>query len=273
MTEPACKQYYYVDESGDLTLFDRKGRCLVGTEGVSAYFMIGTICIQNPESVCQQLESLRNTLLSDPYFAGVPSMQKNSGKTALFFHAKNDLPEVRRDVFKALCGMDIKAQVIIRRKMALAQEAKRLYSSFGIKLTDNQVYDDLIKRLFRNLLHKASDNIIVFARRGKSDRLEALQTAIEKARRNFQNKYGISVNNKVQIQPAYPNEFAGLQVIDYFLWALQRLYEKGEDRFFNLLARQFRLIIDLDDKRNNAYGEYYSERNPLSVQKIKPGTS
>jgi len=59
-------------------------------------------------------------------------------------------------------------------------------------------------------------------------------------------------------------------VIDYYLWALQRLYERQEDRFFNLLACDYRLIIDLDDRRNKPQGEYYSDNNPFSLEKIKP---
>jgi len=70
--------------------------------------------------------------------------------------------------------------------------------------------------------------------------------------------------------PAYPSEYAGLQVIDYYLWALQRLFERGEDRFFNLVAKDYRLVMDLDDKRNKPYGEWYSDANPLELKKIKP---
>lgn len=69
-----------------------------------------------------------------------------------------------------------------------------------------------------------------------------------------------------------PSERPGLQVIDYFLWALERLYERGEDRYFNFLQPHYRLIMDFDDKRNRNYGEWYSDRNPLSKQKIKPVT-
>ncbi|MEW5956517.1 MAG: hypothetical protein AB1801_02255 [Chloroflexota bacterium] len=60
----------------------------------------------------------------------------------------------------------------------------------------------------------------------------------------------------------------GLQVIDYYLWALQRLYEQGEERFFLLLAGDYRLIMDLDDKRNKPYGQWYSDSNPLRLDKL-----
>ena len=131
-------------------------------------------------------------------------------------------------------------------------------------------YDDLVKRLFRNSLHKADENIIHFARRGNSTRNTALQSSIDKAKANFQAKYNKTINKPVKIIPAYPNEYIGLQIIDYYLWAVQRLYEKGEDRFFQLLANDFRLIMDLDDIRNKDYGEWYSDQNKLDLKKIKP---
>ena len=31
----------FVDESGDLTLFNKRGKIIVGEEGVSKYFMLG----------------------------------------------------------------------------------------------------------------------------------------------------------------------------------------------------------------------------------------
>ena len=53
------------------------------------------------------------------------------------------------------------------------------------------------------------------------------------------------------------------------LWALQRLYERGEARFWNAVWPAVRLVIDIDDTRNNHYGEYYSQRNPLTTKNLK----
>ncbi len=52
--------------------------------------------------------------------------------------------------------------------------------------------------------------------------------------------------------------------MDYFLWSLQRFYERGEDRFLGLLWPQFRLVMDVDDKREADYGAYYSQEKPLA---------
>ena len=75
------------------------------------------------------------------------------------------------------------------------------------------------------------------------------------------------------VSAAFPHQFAGLQIADYYLWTLQRLFERGEERFFSLLAPNYRLIMDLDDRRNMPEGEWYSAGNPLTLQKIMPVTS
>ncbi len=130
------------------------------------------------------------------------------------------------------------------------------------------MYDDLAKRLFRNLLHKADENRIVFARRGKSARGLALEQAIGKAKANFERKWGRPSHKPALIQSEFAQACAGLQVIDYYLWALQRLYERGERRFLELLRPGYRLVMDLDDKRSKPYGEWYSDSNPLHPRRI-----
>lgn len=260
--------YYFVDEAGDLTLFNKRGQSLLGTGGVSYFFMVGVVHLPRPVEAQQQLEALRQELLADPYFKAVPSMQPEEKKTALAFHAKDDLPEVRREVFKLLPQLGAKVQVVIRRKDSLVRDGQALFRYHRRKLNANDIYDDLVKRLFRNLLHKADKNEIVFARRGTLDRYEALHQAIERAKQNFAAKWGNRGNTPTTITSAYPHEFGGLQVIDYYLWALQRLYERQEERFFNLLAQDYRLIMDLDDKRQKPYGNWYSDQNPLTLAKL-----
>lgn len=262
--------HFFVDEAGDLTLFNKKGQILVGNEGVSKCFMVGFAYIPNPVLVKSELENLRQSLLADPYFKDVPSMQLKNKKTALLFHAKDDLPEVRREVFKLLPRFNVKVQVAVKRKTELALLAKQMFDLTKQKIKENDIYDELIKRLFRNVLHKAEENIVLFARRGAANRNMALEQAIQKAKRNFEIAYNKKSDKLVKISSAYSHESYGLQVIDYYLWALQRLFEKGEDRFFELIKNDYRLIMDLDDTKNKPYGEWYSDSNVLSLKKLKP---
>lgn len=262
--------HFFVDEAGDLTLFGKGGRSVVGEQGVSKFFMVGVAQIPDPPFVDALLSELRAELLADPYFRGVPSMGADSGKTARSFHASKDLPEVRRDVMARLSQTGAKLHVAVRRKASLIADMRRSGSRSGEPLTLRTLYEDLVKRLFRNVLHKADQNRIVFARHPLWTRREALGLAIRKAQTNFERKFGLLSDKPTVTRAEEPRRFGGLQVVDYYLWALQRMFEKGEDRFFEVLRPAYRIVMDLDDTRNKEYGEWYSDNNPLTLDKMLP---
>ena len=267
-------KHYFVDEAGDLNLLDKRGRVVLGNEGVSRCFLVGLVDLPDPQLVHTRLEELRRELLADPYFRGVPQMRPEANKTALFFHAKDDPWEVRREMFKLLPSFDGKVIVAIRRKMLLAKRHAAIYEKTGKRQFDaNIAYDQLVSRIFHGKLHSADENRIVFAHRDTSDHADALKAALTDARRKFEAKQGKRPVRPTFVHSAYAYELAGLQVADYYLWALQRMYEKRDDRFFSTVASQYRLVMDLDDKRNNRYGEWYSDTNKLELAKVRPFTS
>ena len=262
--------HFFVDEAGDLTCFDRRGRIIVGEDGVSHTFMLGIAETAQPGLLAEELNRLRNELLSDPWFAGVPSMRTGAGKTALAFHAKDDLPEVRREVFKLLARLDLKVFVGIRRKRRMAGEQRAAFVGSGVKQRPESVYDDLVIRLFRERLHQAERNHIVFARRGKADRNIALNEAIQRAKHDFDARWRKGIDRPTTVSSSVPSETTCLQAVDYCLWALQRMVERREERFFQLLSDKFRLVLDRDDERRHGYGEYYTSRNPLTLERLMP---
>jgi len=268
---PQSVHNYFVDEAGDTTLFSRRGKILVGTPGCSHVFMLGLALIPDPEGVATKLSQLRVELLAEPYFRGVPSMQPESRKTAICFHAKDDVQEVRREVFKLIGTFGVRMFVAIRRKASLAEIGVQARQR-GAKamIGPDQLYDDLVKRIFKQRLHLADRNEIVFARRGKSARVAALAAAIVRAKQNFAKQHSSRARDiPTTINAQYPSESAGLQVVDYYLWAIQRMFERREDRFFNLLQSDYRLIMDLDDRRRKSYGEWYDQSNCLTLEKMK----
>ena len=116
-------RYYFVDEAGDGTLFSKRGRVIVGMEGCSHFFILGLLDVPDTESLAREMEELRAGLLADPYFRGVPSMQPEAKKTALAFHAKDDLPEVRREVFNLLLRHNLRFFAVVRDKRNALQRA------------------------------------------------------------------------------------------------------------------------------------------------------
>lgn len=209
---------FFVDESGDLTLFNRKKQMIVGTKGVSRFFIIGAALIEGLDQLGNNSAELRNSILADPFFAGVPSIHDPKyQKTAAFFHAKNDLPEVRRDVFKILAQSNVKVRAIFRNKKVIARHAAEKFATTGQKTSEDEIYDDMVKRLFRDSLHKSDQNEIIFAWRGSKDRKESLEKAIKKAKRNFNVKWNKNHNVPTDVISGFPKDYVGLQVVDYYL--------------------------------------------------------
>ena len=261
---------YFVDESGDGVLFSRKGRVMVGTEGCSRFFILGVVDILDPGAIGRDLDALRAELLADPYFKGVPSMQAEARKTALAFHAKDDLPEVRREVFSLLTKHPVRFFAVVRDKQKLLEYVRqRSERDAAYRYNPNELYDYLVRRLFKDRLHKDDEYQIHFARRGKADRTAALLAALQAARSRFGQQWGIPSNAPIHVIPAVPERTPGLQGAAYYLWALQRLYERHEERYVALLWSSFSLVHDLDDTSDALYGVYYSKRNPLTLAAIK----
>jgi len=266
-------RHYYVDEAGDGTIFDAKGRVIIGKEGCSKFFMLGLLDVANPASLEKDIRNLRSTLLKDPYFKNVPSMQLKTKKTAILFHAKDDLPEVRREVFRILLNHEIRFFAIVRDKTKVLEYIRqRNEVDIRYRYNINELYDYLIRQLFRDRLHQHDAYEIHFAKRGKADRTAALKVALETARLRFTEKCGKTSCASIDVLASEPKNFGGLQAVDYFLWSLQRFYERGESRYMELLWPAFHLVRDIDDTRENKYGEYYTQKKPLTTAAKKtPG--
>ena len=263
-------RHYFVDEAGDSTLFNRRGRIIVGTEGCSRFFILGLADIPDPVTLGRDMEALRARLLADPYFKGVPSMQPEARKTALAFHAKDDLSEVRREVFSLLLRHQMHFFAVVRDKLKVVEYVRqRNEREPSYRYNPNELYDYLVRRLFRDRLHKDDEYEIFFAKRGKSDRTKALLEALQAARSRFSQRWGIVSEAPIHVSPTAPPKCPGLQAADYFLWALQRLYERHEERFVALLWPLVSLVHDVDDTREARYGVYYTNKKPLTLAAIK----
>jgi uncharacterized protein DUF3800 len=261
--------HYYVDESGDGVIFNRRGRVIIGDKSQS-HFILGLAVIDDPVALEEDVNDLRLTLLSDDWFSRIPSMQPHTGKTAKIFHAKDDVPEVRREVFRLILRHEIKFLAVVKRMpQVLDYVRSRMETHADYRYHPNELYDLTVRLLLRNMLHKHDVYRIHFARRGKSDRTRALQAAVETARDQFCERYQISHSSLIHIVARYPWQEAGLQVTDYFLWALQRLYERHEDRYIEFLWPKVSLVRDVDDQREKEYGVYYTGKKPLTLAALR----
>jgi len=264
------RKSFFVDEAGVPTLFDSRGKVMVGLPGCSRFFILGALDVEDPARLATELADLRARLVTDPYFKDVPSMRPDGKKTALFFHAKDDLPEVRREVYALLRQHRVRFSAIVRDKLrVLAYVRRHNETDPEYRYTPNELYDFMVRRLFKQRLHTHGSYRICFARRGNADRTLALTDALISARQRFAAERGITAHPPIEVVPASPVREAGLQAVDYFLWALQRTFEKHEDRFLQLLWPQCSLIVDADDTRAKGYGTYYTKQKPLTAAALK----
>ena len=262
---------YFVDEAGDGNLFSRKGHVIIGSPGCSRFFNLGILDIPNPSSLVVQFGELRNRILADPYFKDIPSLQLDARKTALAFHAKDDIPEVRREVFSVLSETpDLRFFAVVADKLRVLEYVRqRNARDSSYRYHPNELYDYLVRRLFRDRLHQDKGYEIYFAKRGKADRTAALNDALASARERFTDKWGITNTAPIHVFPSKSVLTPGLQAADYYLWALQRLFERGEERYVTYLWDSFSLVHDIDDRRTAGYGTYYSKRKPLTAAALE----
>jgi len=271
-------QYLFVDEAGDPTLFSGKGESIVGTNGCSRFFVVGKLEVEDPSVLENALTALRAELMVDPYFAGVESFRPERKKTALLFHAKNDLPEVRYLVFRLLraAGDTLRFHAVVCDKEVLVRrETEKRKQDPAYRYNPDSIYNGLMRSLFSKLHRFADQYDLCVARRGKKDRNQAIQAAIAHAERDFESKFGFprARADGWQITISDPVQTACLQAVDYFLWAVQRFYEIRvnqatgeeirEDRFLNMLWPQIGEIHDQDF--GPAWGTHWTDANPLTL--------
>jgi hypothetical protein len=272
-------QRLFVDEAGDPTLFHASGKAIVDTEGCSRFFIIGKLEVDDPPALAQSLTGLRQELIADPYFAGVESFRPERKKTALLFHAKDDLPEVRYRVFNLLRAVGSALRfhaVVCDKQVLLKSEMERRAQDPRYRYQPDTIYDGLIRSLCSKFHRLADRYEICVAKRGAKDRNQAIRTAIEHAERDFEQKFGFSRGggDAWTIVISNPKETVCLQAVDYFLWAVQRFYEVRlhpttgekirEDRYLKLLWPQIGEIHDLDF--GPARGTYFTAQHPLTLE-------
>jgi len=222
---------YFVDESGNFGLFDKKGKPII--DQGEAVILLGVIKIKD-EDFDQRFLEFKSNILTDRIFQTIPSIKR----TARHFHAKDDHFAIRRETFNFIKSLDISVQVALRRRTTLIEQGIMLYQSYGQKLNQKQLYSDLVTRLFKGKLHKADYYEVCFSHRSNTTENKALTQALEKACQNLYHSHGIETNSEYQVICKQPSQEVGLQIVDYCLWALQRMYNKYEDAYFDLIALQ-----------------------------------
>jgi hypothetical protein len=133
---------------------------------------------------------------------------------------------------------------------------------------EDEFYADLLAHLIKTRLKRPGTLVLNVAERGSSTREKVLSHALELATSRAEKKWGDGgIQRRVVFNVQTPLTEPLLVVADYLSWAVQRVFEQGELRFYNYLSGKIRLVVDLYDREKyEGSRNYYDKRNPLTAE-------
>jgi len=267
MSKAPKNDHRFLDEAGDTTFYGKGKVNIIGQQGVSACFILGLVHFKEPfEPIRDKIKELQTQVINDQYFRDIPSIQKKVSQSGFYFHATDDLPEVRKLFFEYIKTIDCSFEAVVGRKIPALYESKH-------NGKENEFYADLLGHLLKNKFQKERRLVINVAERGKSTRNANLELALKKAERRFlETKSGKEVKAIIVFNVQNNITEPLLNIADYFCWSIQRVFEKGETRYYNYLSDKIPVVIDIYDSENyKDWRNYYGPKNPLTAaNKISP---
>lgn len=254
------RSHRFIDESGDPVFYGRDGVNLIDSGGASKVFMLGMVHIKQPLAKARDdITSFTQQVVADPFFNEVPSIKKRLQRSnTLSLHAKDDPPELRYEFFKLLRDeIDFSLEVVVGRK----QETRFVNEHH---LQPDEFYADLLSHLLKD---KAKERRLVLniADRGSSTRMHNLDRALLKAQQRYwERRPNSEYKADVVFNVLQYNDEPLLTVADYSLWAVQRIFVRGETRFYNMIANKVSVVVDLYDTNSRGKSNYYTRKRPLT---------
>jgi hypothetical protein len=250
----------FLDEAGDTTMYGKGKVNIIGQNGVSLCFILGMVKFKESLwHIREQILVLQKQVADDPYFQDIASIQKKITNGGFYFHATDDVPEVRKLFYDYINTIDCSFEAMVGRKIPTLYETKH-------NGKEAEFYADLLSHLLKNKLNKGGKLVLNIANRGKSTKNQNLQLALSKAvARNHKTK-GKPVKTQVEFNVQNHRTEPLLNVADYFCWSVQRVFERGELRYYNFLKDKISLVVDLYDSESyNDWKNYYNPKNPLTA--------
>lgn len=250
-----------MDEAGDTTFYGKGKIDIIGKEGVSKALLLGMVKIKEPlRGIRQKVIELQNDIANDPYFNEVPSIQKKIKADSFYFHATDDPPEVRKIFYEFIKELDCSFEAVVGSK-----NINRYLRKHNGK--ESEFYAELLSHLLKNKLGKSGKLVLNMAVRGKTTKNTNLKLALKKAmKRHLDNPRRGEIKTEVVFNVQNHITEPLLNIADYFCWAIYRVFERGETRYYNFLADKVSLVIDLYNSANyEGWKNYYNPQNKLTA--------
>jgi hypothetical protein len=259
---PLTTVHRFLDESGDTTFYAKGKVPIVGQRGVSLAFMLGMVALtEDPNELRKALTELAKEVEQDAFVNKIASVKKRVAQGGFYFHATDDAPEVREKMFKFLAGRRLSADIIVGRK-ASARFARKHNNS------EAEFYADLLGHLLEGQLNLGKRVLLTIARRGNSTKNANLLRALEKAEVHLRRKDAQAVvTSELAFRPSDPLHEPLLWLPDYLCWAVQRVLERGEMRYYDFIGAKIAAVTDLYAPENEeGGGTCYGPSRPLTEQ-------
>lgn len=250
-------QYFFVDESGDSTFYNKRGNLIVGKNGCSPVLILGYITTSEPKELRKKLKDLQAEIIADKFYHEIPSFQKTKNS----FHAKDDVPEIRKVVYEFISGLNFEAGFVVARKKDNIFKTKH-------KKNSNNFYFDIVSHLFKDIFNIHEKNLIYFSRKDSKNKHKLFENAIDLAKIAFEKNFVTNVQDKTEVFIQIPSEETCLQIIDYMNWAVYRAFVHREMRYYELIRHK---VLFVEDLYSTAEENLYEVGNPsLQLDKIDP---
>ena len=225
----------FLDEAGDTTFYGKGKIPIIGKEGVSTHFFLGMLTLEEQaEIVRRRVIELQNQISNDSYFDSVPSIIKKKNNTGFFLHAKDDIPEVRKLAFELIKNTKCHFEVVI---------IKKDYRMFEEKYNKNpsNFYAELLSQLLINDALENKKLILNIAHRSKCTTHRNLENSLQKVDVLSSNMHPLRDRFcKFVFNIQKPTTEPIINITDYFLWAIQRKWERNDERYINYLASKIK---------------------------------
>jgi hypothetical protein len=257
-----CDYHRFIDEAGDMTFFGKGGLSVLGQEGVSKAFILGMATYKEPLIEARaKIAKFCHRIAADQYFNTMPSVAKRIAKDGFYLHAKDDPQELRYEFLKFMVSeLNFTVQAIVARKNA--ERFIRKHNS-----QEREFYADMLSHLLRDRADYPK-LVINIAERGSCTRSKNLEEALERTYERYKHFSGEEYKAEIKFNVQQYNREPLLAVIDYSLWTIQRIFERGEDRHYLLLKNKIHSIFDLYDpsntERSREGATFYGPNCPLS---------
>ena len=222
--------YMFLDESGNFD-FSAKG---------SRYFILTCATMRRPFPMSDLFDDLKHRCIED---SRLPDLE--------YFHAANDNPAVRQEVFDCIAAslenIEIDSLIVDKSEIGPALQPSEVFYP--------QMLARLLERVIqRELRSNASEIIIVTDTLPIQRHRKAVTKGIQRAVRQM-----LPREYRYRIIHHASRAHYGLQLVDYCCWAINRKWERGDTRYYDVIRPAVRSEFGIAEATQLPEGQRSSE--------------